>query len=190
MAKVKPLKAGATGPEYTESGDTLDAKLNVSGPNVLLARLTSGEGGHEEIEPTDLTEETTPAAGDFLLGWESGGALRKFDVDNLSGGGVPYTTYVALISQSGTSDPTAVVLENTLGGSVTLARAGEGTYTITKTGAFLAAKTWYTCQWQSDGGGGSNGVFVRRTDDDTIRIDVPDGDGILNALPIEIRAYP
>ena len=46
----------------------------------VVGRLTAGTGSAESISVTDLTEETTPAAGDFLFGWESGGALRKFDV--------------------------------------------------------------------------------------------------------------
>ncbi|MCH9657219.1 hypothetical protein K0U27_00755 [archaeon] len=37
---------------------------------------------------TDLTEETVPAAGDFVLGYEAtSGAMRKFDIGNFLGGG-------------------------------------------------------------------------------------------------------
>jgi len=49
---------------------------------------------------------------------------------NASGGGSAYKVYTALISQSGTSDPTAVILENTLGAPVTFSRIGDGTYFI------------------------------------------------------------
>jgi len=42
-----------------------------------------------------------------------------------------YKVYTALISQSGTNDPTAIVLENTLGVPVTFSRTGDGTYYIT-----------------------------------------------------------
>jgi hypothetical protein len=35
----------------------------------------------------DVTEEASPTGGDFLLGWESGGTIRKFDVGNLPTGG-------------------------------------------------------------------------------------------------------
>lgn len=50
---------------------------------------------------------------------------------NASGGGSAYKVYTALLTQSGTSDPTAVILENTLGAPVTFSRAGNGTYYIT-----------------------------------------------------------
>lgn len=49
----------------------------------LLARNAGTEGDLSEVVATDLTEEGTPASGDFLLGWESGGALRKFDIGDL-----------------------------------------------------------------------------------------------------------
>ena len=51
-------------------------------------------------------------------------------IANLAGGST-YKVYTALISQSGINDPTAIVLENTLGAPVTFSRAGDGTYYIT-----------------------------------------------------------
>jgi len=53
----------------------------------------------------------------------------------------PYKSYVALLTQTGTSTPTAVVLENTLGGTPTLGYTSAGLYTVTLTGAFTANKT-------------------------------------------------
>jgi hypothetical protein len=58
------------------------------GENDLLGRLPSGNIAGVTL--ADLTEEATPATGDNLLGWESGGAIRKFDIGDLpagSGGG-------------------------------------------------------------------------------------------------------
>lgn len=43
---------------------------------------------------------------------------------------LPYKTYVALISQTGTNAPTAVVLENTLGVTITFTRPTTGDYKI------------------------------------------------------------
>ncbi|KPK65691.1 hypothetical protein AMJ82_12230 [candidate division TA06 bacterium SM23_40] len=51
--------------------------------NVLVRRAGDIEG----VAVADLTEEGSPAAGDFLLGWRSEGELRKFDVGDLPGGG-------------------------------------------------------------------------------------------------------
>ena len=52
----------------------------------------------------------------------------------------PYKVYVALLTQSGTAAPTAIVLENSLGGIV-WARSSAGIYTATLSGAFTTDKT-------------------------------------------------
>lgn len=53
----------------------------------------------------------------------------------------PYKVYTALLSQSGTSAPTATVLENTLGGTIVWTRSNTGQYVGTLTGAFTDQKT-------------------------------------------------
>lgn len=49
-----------------------------------------------------------------------------------------YKVYTALITQSGTNDPTATVLENTLGGTVVWTYSDVGNYLGTLTGAFTS----------------------------------------------------
>lgn len=66
--------------------NNIEVGVPVSAPNVLLGRLTTGAGEQEEIEPTVLTEETAPAAGDFLPIW-TGDGLRKVDFSEFGGGG-------------------------------------------------------------------------------------------------------
>lgn len=56
----------------------------------------------------------------------------------LPNGQVPYNIYKAIITQVSTSDPTASVLQNTLG-TVTTTRNGVGDYEVTCTGAFPSA---------------------------------------------------
>ena len=53
----------------------------------------------------------------------------------------PYKVYTALLTQSGTSAPTAIVLENTLGGTVFWSYFNTGSYIGTLTGAFNTTKT-------------------------------------------------
>lgn len=90
MAAVKPLHFSGGTPSEVPSTDTLSAKVQVSASDVLLGRLSASSGAHEEIEPTDLTEDTSLAGDDVLLGWNSSGALRKFKVGALpAGGGSP-----------------------------------------------------------------------------------------------------
>lgn len=53
--------------------------------------------------------------------------------------------YVALVSQSGGSDPVATVLENTLGATITWTRVSAGVYNATASSAvFTANKTAYS----------------------------------------------
>ena len=53
----------------------------------------------------------------------------------------PYKVYTALYSQSSTSNPTAIVLENTLG-TVTFTRSSTGVYSVNSSGLFTADKTF------------------------------------------------
>jgi len=50
----------------------------------LFMNNTAGTAGPTDTKISSLTEEATPASGDWLLGEESGGALRKFNVANIA----------------------------------------------------------------------------------------------------------
>jgi hypothetical protein len=52
----------------------------------------------------------------------------------------PYKVYSALLTQTGTNAPTAVVLENTIG-DIFLSRVGIGDYRITSNNLFTADKS-------------------------------------------------
>lgn len=76
-------------------------------------------------------------------GGSAGSVLRKssgtdYDVDWATEPKV----YRALLTQNGTADPVATVLENTLGGTVVWGRSAEGIYTATLAGAFTENKTF------------------------------------------------
>lgn len=55
---------------------------------------------------------------------------------------VGYKKYVALLSQSTTSAPTAIVLENTLGGTPSFSYTSTGNYLLTLGSAFDSNKTY------------------------------------------------
>lgn len=116
-----------------------------------------------------------------------------------TGGATPqYKVYTALISQVGTSDPTLVVLENTLGQTVTATRNGlAGRYSINVTGNILLnTKTWWTITNDNN----NNWSFWMNKETSmgnttTIYIDtgsfspVVYTDSLLQSTPIEIRVY-
>lgn len=52
----------------------------------IVARIAAGNGSAGGLAAADLTEEGTPAAGMFVLGWLGTGELRTFDIGNLPGG--------------------------------------------------------------------------------------------------------
>jgi hypothetical protein len=57
---------------------------------------------------------------------------------------IPYKVYTALVTQTGSNDPVATVLENTLGGNLSWVRDTDGEYTGTLTGAFSDENQFFT----------------------------------------------
>lgn len=112
------------------------------------------------------------------------------------GGGASYLVYTMLLTQSGTSAPTAAILENTLSGVPALARTGLGQYTLSLAGAFPANKWWAPDinRWDASESNYVSGEFSRLSDN-ALLLSVRDNGGTLSDLhdvevPIEIRVYP
>lgn len=57
---------------------------------------------------------------------------------------VPYRVYIALLSQGGTGNPVATILENTLGFVPVWTRLSEGIYQAVYIGGFPVGKTTFT----------------------------------------------
>jgi len=110
----------------------------------------------------------------------------------------PYKVYVALLSQTGTGDPVATVLENTLGTTLTPSRTNVGQYLLTLgTGTFDFDKTTCIISQQQDNlvypdECGYRSVFVNSTSIGirTIGVDLISSDNRLSYTMIEIRVYP
>ena len=106
----------------------------------------------------------------------------------------PYKVYTALITQSGTSAPTATVLENTLGGTPTWAYSSTGTFTLTLTGAFTNNKTTPISEAVTANPAASPS-YVRgvRTNANVYTVTTGNGaalaNGVLVSFLIEIRVY-
>jgi hypothetical protein len=107
---------------------------------------------------TPGTTATTTTAGSLAITTHATGRNQIFVSDgalwqNTRGSQV----YAAIVAQAGTAAPTATVLENTLGGTVVLARSSAGVYTFTLTGVFTTAKTVILASVDS----GATAVMVR-----------------------------
>lgn len=106
-----------------------------------------------------------------------------------------YKTYVALISQTGTNAPTAIVLENTFGGTVVWSRVGNGVYSATLTGVFTDSKTAVFCTKDITSPTGTGGVMIRGGWGSTSTVNVTvvtsngGADGQIANSAIEIRVY-
>jgi len=74
-----------------------------------------------------------------LDGTDGGGVLATQEWVEVK---VPYTTYVAMLNQSGTDAPVATVLQNTMSAAIVWSRSGQGEYTGTLAGAFTNDKTF------------------------------------------------
>jgi hypothetical protein len=101
--------------------------------------------------------------------------------------------YVALLTQTSTSAPTATVLDNTIG-SIVWTRSSAGTYVGTLTGAFIASKTWCQANWSDESASGNIVFRLKRTGNNTVELGVsPDGvsfSDVFTNLSVEIRVYP
>ena len=103
----------------------------------------------------------------------------------------PYKVYTALLTQSGTASPTAIVLENTLGVTITFSYVGVGQYTLTATGALTVNKTWVIFN-NVDSNAGTITYNVKSLNGFDILTRSLGGvttNGILNLTEIEIRVY-
>jgi hypothetical protein len=116
-----------------------------------------------------------------------GSTAKQTAPENVGGDG--YLKYVALLTQSGTSAPTATVLENTLGGTVVWGYTDVGVYTATLASVFTANKTAVFLS----GNGGLMGSNIDSTSQITIYSNNSGGqpeNEYIQTAPIEIRVYP
>ena len=102
---------------------------------------------------------------------------------------VSYKHYIALLFQTGTSDPTAYVLENTLSSGITWVRDAVGEYLGTLTGEFTEYKTTVVCNNTMQGE-----IISGRKNNDKVQVYTYNSsgtatDGQLLYSTIEIRVY-
>lgn len=133
---------------------------------------------------------TLPSAdaidGSELVPIVQSGATKQTTISELR----PYKVYSALLTQSGTDAPTAIVLENTIG-EIVWSYNDIGDYTGTLVGAFNINKVFSIVENSIIG---INLFIIANTTNDTINLQSCDFIGNyvndnMNLTPIEIRVY-
>jgi hypothetical protein len=134
-----------------------------------------------------------PTADDLLIGTKvtnTGTVInptKTFRAGEVVDAGLGYTSYVALVTQTGTNAPVDKYVQNNTGATFTWARTGSGTYTITaSSNTFTADKTivFYNLGEYAF----SIGQPWTRTSDTVITISLG-GDGRITNGSFEIRIY-
>ena len=151
--------------------------------NSQIANLTAGSIGLTDVIPF---QDAAAAA-----------SAKKATVQSVSNLIKPYKSWVGILAQSGNNAPTATVLQNDLGGTITFAYSTIGVYTGTLTGAFTANKSVFMTSTQIV----YSGTIVRQaaflfTSVDAFAIttssNFTNADGVLQSAPfitVEIRVY-
>ena len=136
----------------------------------------------------------TPASADYLVGSQtttSGAPInptKKFLLSAVIEAGLGYTTYTALLTQTGVNNPVATVLKNDIGATITWTRTAFGEFTATASSAvFTAAKT---IVFLNNGIGALGNQSVRWSNPGTTTVFLDAlQDGFLTNASIEIRIY-
>ena len=140
--------------------------------------------------------ETKLTPGNNIVITGDGTISFPYVINNVTVDSRPYKVYTAILTQTSTNNPTATVLENTLGGTITWVRYLDGRYRADLSYAgYILNKT---IGFATPGGislAASNQtikVFVGSNASELIVYTIENGvltDGILHKVPIEIRVY-
>jgi len=157
-------------------------------PSSTTNRLDLGTGSGLALTLTGTTVNAPSLAG-------TGNRIVTANASgDLSATNVLPNVYTALLTQSGTSAPSATVLGTNTIGSIVWTRSSAGVYVGTLSGAFTANKTWSVVGW-SDESAGNNIVFrLKRTGNNTVELlstsDGVNGGDVFTNLSVRIEVYP
>ena len=137
----------------------------------------------------------TPAAGDYLVGSDITTAgtqinpTKNFVLSDVVATGLGYTVYTALVTQTGLTAPTDIVLKNDTGATMTWARTGTGIYKVFSSPAIFALNKTIVFINNGSKSVGTNSPEWTRSADDNITIDTDGADSKLASASFEIRIY-
>jgi hypothetical protein len=148
-------------------------EIVVETTKITLTKNSSG------LKTTNLRQAVTPTANRTITLPDADGTISLQN----------YKSYVALISQSGTSAPTATVVFNDTAATFTWSYDDVGSYFVTcSSPILLSGKTVVFVTTQGNAGNGQNKIFGgTRTNDSNVSLNTS-SNGILD-LNLEIRIY-
>jgi len=119
------------------------------------------------------------------------GAAQIIDA-NVTTAKLEYKEYVALITQTGTADPVATVIKNTLSGAIVWTRSAVGDYVGTLASAFTSNKTAFSVTGGAFNGEhyGMNWVSANGMALNSVNAAGTKTDALLNGCTVIIRVYP
>lgn len=180
---------------YAEAFDQKDINGSPAGDGLIIGALYKiTDKGDNGIILQAIDLDKFSFYGDELIASpeEHRACIYDFDADLLTyPSGANYKVYTALLTQTGTNAPTAVVLENTLG-TISFAYSAVGGYNITSSSLFTLNKTFFIITNNSSL---EYALIYTYSNASTLSITISDiltatglNDLLLNT-PIEIRVY-
>ncbi len=170
-----------------------NSKITFWRGGIKAMELVNGSGGYSTLRVSGGIDSPvligTPTAPTATAGTNNLEIANTAFVQNAIGN---YKKYVALLTQTSTSDPTATVLENTLGGTLVWTRTGTGAYLATLSGVFSSNKTTVIVTPTS----GSTIASASSSSVNDVNLSTALSttaaaiDGVLTNATIEIRVYP
>ena len=143
---------------------------------------------------SELPALANPLDGTEVLPVVQSSTTSQASIQNISDYVKPYKVYSALLTQSGTDAPTAIVLENTLGGEIVWSRDSIGEYYGTLNGVFKINKVWGFVSNSSPSAQYYSQLQIVNGDINSINVQcfnntTSSSDNVLLSTPIEIRVY-
>lgn len=214
VASVLDIIRGSSATTATGAGARVNFKVTDNGGNdataaTIQAVLTDASAGEISSElqlnttngGSSTTKVTVMATGQmrwhsYGIGTFTGTPAYNIQVD-ASGYPVEQVApkiYNALLTQSGTSAPTATVLGTNSIGSIVWTRTSAGIYVATLTGAFPANKVMAFPGFSDESAGGNILFRLKRTGDNTLELwcsaDGVNPSDVFTNLSIKIEVYP
>ena len=166
-------------PQFYSSGSIGNSAISQSADRILLG---TADNGLDKLQVNGSLIATAI---------KKSGAVANQLLKADGGVTVGYKVYTALLSQTGTNAPTAIVLENTLG-TISFSYNGVGDYAINSSALFTADKTVLFIQGSNDGDINSaiiSDKLYHNTSSIINCITSGSANGTLNKTSIEIRVY-